>query len=242
MRFPGLLLYALFAFFTSACAETTITGKLDPEPRAVSPAINSYYLDADVVHWRKIFERPGREVFDRRFEILNAIGVYPGMVVADVGAGTGLYTMLFARIVGSHGQVYAVDISESFVSDIERRAAEYRVDNIQAIVNDQKSTHLPADSIDLIFICDTYHHFEHPQPMLASISDALKEDGELVLIDFRRLQGISSSWVMSHVRASQEEVIEELRKAGFELVESLDLLHENYFLRFRKAPRADVVD
>jgi len=209
------------------------------EPAVVSPGINVYYQGADIEEWQEIFERPGREVFDRRFEILKAIGVYPGMAVADVGAGTGYYTMLFARAVGRHGQVYAVDVAEGFVEDVARRAAEYHVDNVEAIVNDQKDTRLPEDSVDLVFMCDTYHHFEYPRSMLASIARALKEDGELVLIDFRRLQGVSSPWVMSHVRANQEEVTKEVEDAGFELAEELDLLRENYVLRFRKAPPAN---
>lgn len=215
------------------------TPEPESEPAVVSPGINAYYQGADIEEWQEIFERPGREVFDRRFEILKAIGVYPGMAVADVGAGAGFYTMLFARAVGRHGQVYAVDVADGFVEDIARRAAEYHVDNVEAIVNDQKDTRLPADSVDLVFLCDTYHHFEYPRSMLASIARALKEDGELVLIDFRRLQGVSSPWVMSHVRANQEEVTKEVEDAGFELVEELDLLRENYVSRFRKAPPAN---
>jgi SAM-dependent methyltransferase len=246
----------------SACAETpdtlalTLGGPTEIEPRpeaaatgeptrnepAIGPEINAYYENADVEHWQEIFERPGREVFDRRFEILNAIGVYPGMTVADVGAGTGFFTMLFARAVGSFGKVYAVDISESFVADIERRAAEYRVDNVETIVNDQKDTGLPADSVDLVFLCDTYHHFEYPRSMLSSIARALKDDGELVIIDFRRIQGVSNPWVMSHVRANREEVTKEVLEAGFSLVEDLDLLRENYVLRFSKALPADESD
>lgn len=222
----------------SAPDEPTPPAPVPDEP-AVSPAINAYYRGADVEHWQEIFERPGREVFDRRFEVLKAIGVYPGMTVADVGAGTGFYTMLFARAVGSYGTVYAVDISESFIADIERRAAEYRVENVETIVNDQEDTGLPADSVDLVFVCDTYHHFEYPRSMLGSIARALKEDGELVLIDFRRIQGVSSPWVMSHVRANREEVTKEVVEAGFELAEELNLLRENYVLRFRKASSAD---
>jgi SAM-dependent methyltransferase len=131
-----------------------------------------------------------------------------------------------------------VDISPTFIADIQRRAAEYHVDNIQAIVNDQKDTGLPADSVDLVFLCDTYHHLEYPQSMLASIARALKEDGELILIDFYRIQGVSSPWVMSHVRANKEEVTRELVEAGFELAEELGLLRESYVLRFRKASPA----
>lgn len=254
----GSLTALSLALCVSACAETPVSVE-SPETAAgvertpevpisgspvadepageepqVSPEINAYYQGADVERWREIFERPGREVFDRRFEILKAIGVYPGMTVADVGAGTGFYSMLFARAVGSYGKVYAVDPSESFIAEIDRLAAEYRVENVEPIVNDQKDVHLPAQSVDLVFLSNTYHHFEYPRSMLNSIARALKEDGELVLIDFRRVQGVSSAWVMSHVRATRDEVTKEVLAAGFELVEELDLLRENYILRFRK--------
>jgi 2-polyprenyl-3-methyl-5-hydroxy-6-metoxy-1,4-benzoquinol methylase len=85
---------------------------------AVGPDMNAYYHGADYERWRSIFESGSREVYDRRLDILTALEITPGMRVADVGAGTGLYTMLFADAVGPTGTVYAVDISESFVEAI----------------------------------------------------------------------------------------------------------------------------
>ncbi|MGB5832471.1 MAG: methyltransferase domain-containing protein, partial [Thiohalocapsa sp.] len=185
-------------------------------------------------HWRKIFERSGREVFDKRFQIIEALGIQPGMRIADVGAGTGLYTMLFARAVGPAERVYAVDISESFVEAITKRATEYHVDNVVPVVNDQQSTELPPESVDLVFLADTYHHFEYPKSMLASIHQALVPSGVLAIIDFRRLAGVSSSWVMGHVRAGRAQVIEEIQVAGFRFEDEPLNLRGNYFLRFRK--------
>ncbi|MGA7980074.1 MAG: methyltransferase domain-containing protein [Chromatiaceae bacterium] len=210
----------------------------DQEPRAVSPELNTRFLAADVTRWQNVFERPGREVFDQRFRIVQATGVGPGMRVADVGAGTGLFTMLFARAVGPTGKVYAVDISKSFVADIERRAAAYHVDNVETILSKPKDTLLPSDGVDLVFVCDTYHHFEYPQAMLASIGRALRPGGELVIVDFRHIPGVSTPWVLSHVRAGQDEVTKEVKAAGFDLVDVEHFLRTNYFVRFRKkSPR-----
>ncbi len=88
--------------------------------------------------------------------------------------------------------------------------------------------------MDLAFVCDTYHHFEYPRRMLGSIRRALRPGGALVIIDYRRVPGRSSPWVMGHVRAGKETVISEVQAAGFRLVSEQQFLQENYFLTFRK--------
>lgn len=200
----------------------------------INPGINKYYHDAEFTHWVKVFERPGRELYDKRHEIIKALQLKPGLVVADIGAGTGLFTRLFAKETGTSGKVYAVDISKNFIAGIKHRADAQGLDNIQGIVNTDKSTGLANQSIDLAFLADTYHHFEYPQTMLTSIHRALKPGGRLVIIDFRKQPGVSSHWVMSHVRADKNLVTQEVKKAGFELSTDSDLLRSNYFLIFAK--------
>jgi ubiquinone/menaquinone biosynthesis C-methylase UbiE len=219
------------ATLTLGCA---VADEAASEPPAVAPHLNDHYRDANPERWRRVFESQGREVFDQRFRIVQATGVRPGMDVADVGAGTGFFSMLFARAVGPEGTVYAVDISPTFGAAIRERSAEFRVDNVETIVNDQQSTHLPPGSVDLVFLSDTYHHFEYPRAMLASIREALRPGGELAVIDFHRKQGASSTWVMSHVRLGRDEAVDEIEAAGFELIGEEDFLRENYFLRFRR--------
>jgi ubiquinone/menaquinone biosynthesis C-methylase UbiE len=230
--------FLLTAFFLIWALSSAVLGEPESDDSpAVDPSINAYYLDADVDRWKFILETARREIYRERFRIVQAVRLQPGMQVADIGAGTGFFSMLFARAVGPGGRVYAVDISETFLEEIRRRAFdEFHVGNVETVLNDQDGIGLPDDSLDLAFICDTYHHFEHPQRMLASLSAALRDRGELILLDFRRIQGESSPWVMSHVRANREEVIEELLKAGFVLSGEEDFLRENYFLRFRKRP------
>ena len=203
--------------------------------RKVSPHLNAGYLDADYERWKAVFERPGRDIFDQRHRILRESGVRTGMQVADIGAGTGLFTLLFARSVGPEGRVYAVDISPVFVQNILRRVEQEQLANVEGIVNTAKAAGLVAGSIDLAFVCDTYHHFEYPAAMLRSIAAALRPGGQLVVIDFRRIPGVSRPWILRHVRGGRSEVAAEIEQAGFELVASKDFLRENYFLRFRKA-------
>jgi predicted methyltransferase len=206
----------------------------DDEQRAVGPGINAYYHGADPDEWRSIFERPGREVFDRRFQIVHALRLRPGMAVADVGAGTGLFTLLFARAVGAQGRVYAVDISQSFIDGIMARLADVQVDNVTPVVNSQREVGLPPASVDLVFLADTYHHLEYPRAMLESIHASLRPGGELAIIDFRRIPGQSSPWIIGHVRAGREEVIAEVEAAGFALFDQPQMLRQNYFLRFHR--------
>ena len=205
-----------------------------PEEESVRPGINTHYQDPDYAHWVSIFESPQREVYARRQAIREALGLKPGMRVADIGSGTGLFTRLFARDVGPHGRVYAVDIARNFVEQTLRQTQEEGFRNVDGIVNDPRSTGLPDASVDLVFVCNTYHHFEYPRSMLSSIRSALVERGQLVVIDFRRQPVLSSPWVMGHVRADQPTVTAEIEAAGFRLLQAPEIMRQYYFLRFEK--------
>lgn len=202
--------------------------------QSVHPGINVPFEHPNYQAWVERFEHEGREVYDQREQIVAATGVTPGMVVADIGAGTGLFTRLFAPRVNPGGMVIAVDISKTFVENILRTSREQNLRNVHGVVNTPSDVSLARESIDLAFVCDTYHHFEYPQSMLASIHRALKPNGTLVIVDFERIPGVSSSWVLNHVRAGKETVIAEIEAAGFRLIEDRPLLKDNYFLRFAK--------
>jgi predicted methyltransferase len=199
-----------------------------------NPAINAPYEDPEYEQWVERFERPGREIYDRREAIVDAAGVKTGMAVADVGAGTGLFSLLFAEAVGPRGKVYAVDVSQVFVDNITKRARKQGLENVVGVVNTQTGTGLSPGSADLVFLSDTYHHFERPAAMLASIHRALRPGGRLVVIDFERTPGRSSTWVLGHVRADKGQVKREVEAAGFRLREDRPLLEENFFLAFAR--------
>ena len=220
---------------TLFCSLMLLTPLLPAEERTSRPDINSYFQDPDWQQWVNTFESPGREVFDKRHAIVAASGVKTGMVVADIGAGTGLFTRLFADSVGKAGKVYAVDISRPFVENILRTSREQGFANVEGVVNSDKDVSLTADSIDIAFLVDTYHHFEYPVSMLASIRKSLRADGTLIIIDFRRDPHRSSNWVMDHVRAGKDTVIDEVSSAGFQLIDDKPLLRTNYYLEFRKS-------
>ncbi len=205
------------------------------EEQNVSPGINDYYLaDPDYEDWVRIFESPGREVYDKRKAVVRALDIRPGMDIADIGAGTGLYTRAFSHEVGSEGTVYAVDIARNFIDGIDQQAKAAGVQNVVGVVNTAKDVNLDPASIDLAFVCDTYHHFEYPRSMLQSINEALRPGGSLVIIDFRKIKGFSSNWVMSHTRSDKKNVIGEVESEGFELIEDQDFLKTNFYLRFTR--------
>jgi ubiquinone/menaquinone biosynthesis C-methylase UbiE len=200
----------------------------------VNPGINRNYENPNVVQWRGVFERDGREVWDRRDDIIRHLRLRPGLKVADIGSGTGFFTALMAAEVADTGRIYAVDIAPNFVEASVQRARDRGMNNVVGVVNDQHSVRLSPASVDLAFISDTYHHFEYPRSTLLSIHEALRPGGELVVIDFKRIPGVSNPWVLRHVRAGEAEVVAEIQAAGFELIERLDFMQTQYFLRFRK--------
>ena len=205
------------------------------QDQSVRPGINRHFEDPDWQRWVSTFERPGREVYDKRHTIVAASRLRPGMKVADIGAGTGLFTRLFAPAVEPGGTIYAIDIASTFIDNILRTCREQGLTNVKGIVNTPVDVGLPEESIDLAFIADTYHHFEFPRQTLAAIHQALRSDGRVIIIDFRRDPRISSRWVMGHVRGNRAQVIEELQAAGFRLVDDKPLMRTNYFLEFVKS-------
>ena len=204
---------------------------------SVKPGINDKFLDPklNVEEWTKKFETESREIFHQREKIVAAAGLKPGMTMADIGAGTGLFTLHFAQAVGENGKVYAVEIAKNFLEHIKARASKASASNVQTILCTERSVELPEASIDLAFICDVYHHFEFPSASLATLHKALKPGGTLVLIDFKRIPGVTSDFIMGHVRAGQEVFEAEVIAAGFEKVDEVkDLLKENYFVKFMR--------
>ena len=202
--------------------------------QGASPEINEQYRNPDYNRWQRNLETEGREVYERRLAIVDAVAAKPGQAVADVGAGTGLFTRLFAARVGPQGRVYAVDIARAFVDGNLARARAAHLNNVLGVVSTQTDTRLEESSADIAFICDAYHHFEDPKAMLASIRRALRPGGTLVVVDFERIPGTSPDWILKHVRAGKEDFRREIEASGFRFAEEAKLMRENYFLRFTR--------
>lgn len=212
-----------------------------PDPRlaettSAHPGINDPYRGRGAAErWAGNFERDGREVHDHRAQIVRLLALRPGMAVADVGAGTGLFTLAFADAVGPTGTVYAVDLIPAFLAHVRAKITSAKLTQVKLVQATDRSAELPPASVDLIFMSDAYHHLEYPQHVLAGLRQALRPGGSLWLIDFQR-EAHSPAWVRRHVRAGKAEVLRELALAGFELVAEPPLLQENYILHLRPRP------
>jgi len=211
-----------------------LTTSLAGQEKSVRPGINQPFEDPDVPKFLDTFEKNGREIYDFRKEIVEACKIKPGMAVADIGAGTGLLTRMFAPAVGEKGKVYTVDIAQKFLDHIKKTCDDQGIKNVKYVKCTATSAELPENSIDLAFICDTYHHFEFPFKTMASIHKALKPGGQVILIDFHRIKGQSTDWVMGHVRAGQEVFAKEVEDSGFKQVEEKKFMKQSYFLRFER--------
>jgi SAM-dependent methyltransferase len=222
--------------FALSCASTTAPRSQSGEA-SVKPGINASFLarDLDVKRYTKRFEGESREVYALREQLADALELTPGDSVADVGAGTGMFIAPLSNRVGSTGRVFAVDIAPRFLEHLRARADREGLSNVSVVHAREDSVALPTASLDLAWVCDTYHHFEYPQSTLASLFRAIRPGGHLVLVDFHRVPGETPDWLLEHVRAGQGVFRAEIETAGFILESEPDVgLRTNYMLRFRR--------
>ena len=235
---PSMRTAAVFAatLFAASMLASGSSVAACAQEKSVRPGVNDSYKNADVDQWVGRLEAHDRAIFKYRHAIVAALGLSPGIEVADVGAGTGFLTLLIAAEVGPDGRVFAEDITPEFLAHIEEIARKEGVGNVTTVLGDAKSTKLAPASVDLVLVSDTYHHFEFPAPMLESIRLALRPHGRLVVIDFERVVGVSDAFAIEHVRAGKGTVTDEIKDNGFDFVREIPLMEGEgqFYLEFRK--------
>ena len=131
-------------------------------------------------------DRATREQEEAPEQALRFLGIQPGMIVADVGAGTGYMTTRLARLVGPTGRVYANDLQPAMLRIIQDKARNAHLSNVEVVQGTETDARLPDNAIDLALLVDVYHELWHPQEMLRSIHRSLKAQGQLVLVEYRK--------------------------------------------------------
>lgn len=222
-----LLALALLANWTPPAAA---------QEASVKPGINESWKSNDIDPLIDRLEAEDREIYAHRSAIASLVGPPPGSIVADVGAGSGFMVEEFSPLVGPGGKVIALDINAIMMQHVRDQAAKKGLGNVVARVSGEREVALDPGSVDIVFISDTYHHFEYPQSMMESIHRALRPGGQVIVVDFDRIEGQSEDWVLQHVRAGREVFTQEIEAAGFQLVgvHAASFLKQNYVLRFLK--------
>jgi ubiquinone/menaquinone biosynthesis C-methylase UbiE len=176
-------------------------------------------------------ERPEREREEAPSKAVAALQLHPGQVVADIGAGSGYYTMLLSAAVGAQGRVYATDIQPEMLALIRRKIEQHPVTNVELVLGTATASRLPDGRVDLALMVDVYHELAQPQAFLESLKRALKPDGRLVLIEFRK----ESAWVpiREEHKMSVREARVELEAAGYRFERVIDVLPWQHILVFR---------
>lgn len=230
---PALVL-AVTLGLAAPCAAAE-TPQTRPHDHSHGPTSTRSFEDVD--RWTAVFDDPARAEWQKPHLIPAELGLEEGMVVADIGAGTGYFERHFASAVGAKGRVYAVDTEPGMVEHMRERAKREETPNVVPVLGAPGDPRLPDGGVDAIFICDTWHHIGDRVDYLKRLARALKPGGTVAVVDFKK-EPIPVGPPMDH-KLSRESVLEEFTEAGWVLSRESDLLPYQYFLIFRPQPVAD---
>jgi ubiquinone/menaquinone biosynthesis C-methylase UbiE len=175
--------------------------------------IGKFYMDREIaqvmgyggIGW---LERKERIKEEDPTKLMKALEIKEGMVVADVGAGSGFHSFLISPIVGEKGKVIASDIQQEMLDAITKKAKAKKVTNIETVKGTTTDPKLPAGKVDLILMVDVYHEFEHPFEMMEKLVDSLKPGGRVVFVEFR-LEDDKVPILLVH-KMSERQVVKEM--------------------------------
>jgi predicted methyltransferase len=175
-------------------------------------------------------ERAEREAEEAPDSVLKILSIEPGMHIADVGAGVGYFVTRLAKVVGPSGRVYANDIQPEMLSRLKERLKEQKITNVETILGKETDPMLPPGKMDVVLLVDVYHEFSQPQKMLGKIREALKPNGRLVLVEYKKEDPYVP--IRPEHKMSVAEVKAELEAEGFRLKEVRSDLPRQHVLVF----------
>jgi ubiquinone/menaquinone biosynthesis C-methylase UbiE len=223
---PIAIVLAVLAFL----AGLQLVGRQTPHP--VHPLTGRQIAGiATDAQW---MDRRSREQEEQPERALDLIGITPGSVVADVGAGTGYMTTRLANLVGPSGKVYANELQPALLKIVTDKAERAWLLNIEPVLGTADDARLPERTIDLVLLVDVYHEFSQPASMLQSLLRSLKPDGRLVLVEYRK-EDPSIPIAGTH-RMSVADARTEIEAEGFTFEKAIEDLPRQHIIIFRSPP------
>ena len=189
----------------------------------------------DVEKWIKVFDDPERDAWQKPAEVAEALGLKPGMIVADLGAGTGYFEGHLAKRVTPGGIVLAIDTEPEMVVHLAKRARGSGLDNVVPVLALPDAPFLPGRRVDRVLIVDTYHHIDGRLEYFRRMQEALAPNGRVAIVDFHK-KPLPVGPPVEH-KLSREFVLEEMQQAGWSLAEEKTFLPYQYFLILEPARR-----
>ena len=182
--------------------------------------------------WLKTLDAPARMQNLKVDETIAKLGLKPGMIVADIGAGSGIFEGPLAKAVGRGGTVYAVDVDQGLLDAINKKAREARVTNVTTVLGRFTDPALPASDVDVAFINDVLHHIEDRSAYLKNLARYIKPAGRIALIDFHPELGGHRN--QPELQVSKDRAASLMAEAGFKPVEEISLFTEKYFVLYAR--------
>jgi len=191
-------------------------------------------LHQDSQAYIAMLDNPERDAYQKPHEVITALKLREGEVIADIGAGSGYFTFRLARHVGATGRVYAVDVNPDMIVHLNRRIRDLNVTNVVSILAAPDDPLLPDASVDRFFICDTWHHIENHDRYLALLKNMLRPDGEVVMVDFKKVE--TPVGPPMEMRISRDDLVKEMERNGFQVAAEYTFLPYQYFIVFKVRP------
>jgi ubiquinone/menaquinone biosynthesis C-methylase UbiE len=198
----------------------------------VSLSASAQLASRPAEEWSKTLEQPSRLETLKINDIVAALRLKPGQTVADLGAGTGLFSVPMAKAVAPEGRVYAVEIDKGYFPMIDAKAKEARLSNITTVLGEFGDPRLPAQNVDLAFMHDVLHHVEDRAGYLKNAARYLKPEGRFVVIDYKADGGPHKE--QPDLIVSEQQVTGWMKAAGLSKVEKIDIFPDKYFLIFSR--------
>jgi len=198
--------------------------------------INKWYMGRQIAQVMSHYgidwlEREEREMEENTSLLLKNLAVKPGMVVADIGAGSGYHSALLSKMVGT-GKVFAVDVEPEMIAYLNVRIKQEKLSRIVPVLSTEQKVSLPENTIDMMLLVDVYHEFSFPYEMALSMRDALKPGGKLVLVEFRAED--QTVPIKTIHKMSEAQAIKEFKAAGFAFDKNIDNLPWQHCMVFTK--------